>query len=1038
MRSVYLCGVALSAFLLLPAEAGGGAPDAFGTQTAGPSSPLQDESISAFRASVQAILDEVRADAGVEGVSVAVVTPENVLFAGGSGVADARGAPAGAHTVYRIGSLTKAFTAMAFLKLVEQGHATLDAPIQDYVPEFSVRYLDGSDYKITARDLITHHAGLPGNMLSRMWSEDPESAAETIDRANGLYAVPPGTVHAYSNLGTVVLGQAIENISGRTYSDYVLEEILRPLGMNQTGFVVSQAMQPNLAEGFFDHKVLEEPALSPLAAGALYSSVADLAPFMQMILSGGSIPAGHDVLNRVSIEQMFRPQNEDVDLDLGLKIGLPWYLDAIPFPGRIAHHTGGTLTFKSVLVLLPDQGLGVVVLTNAGEGEAITGAIAHRVLDLALQSEFGRVTAVPEHPPLPDLETTECGALYTNGISGPLAVSTEDGSAHLRWKTGEVALESNSPGILEAPEGRPVTVGDFEADRIVCATVAGRSVIVSERGTRRNLIGERIEAYNIPDEWRARLGDYEVLNPDPAALYTNFSLREENGLLLFDFDMPYFGDHDGPAVVRPISEEALLILGLGRATGDVIEVRHTQDGEILHYSGYLLRRRVSAASRVGLDVPMNEAVLPEGVWRSRGYGLVLDQALGAPVRAYQFDPVAGCQLIPSDQFRSEFEVAEGGGTASIRLRRSGAPGSIAFDRVSELPAACRLDATETASPLTVFDNFCAAFRTHYAFFRERRIDWNEACEKERAAISKASDDAALEAAIVRMIRKLNDRHVRLVAGRRVHISGLGPFLEPVFDEFNRSDETSYRPMLDAAIAPYRQAAFASIAGAPATGAGGKVAWGWVRPGVAYLWIGGFTGFGSDPGAGAQAQLAEFRTALNQAMKDLQGAQSVVVDLRLAHGGMDVAALELAGRFSDRPWLGMAKQAWTGDSFTPPQWIYVTPRGDQQFTGPVALLVSNFTVSAAENFAMMMINRPQSALIVGEQTAGVHSDVLPWRLPNGWLVTISNELFQAGDGSVYETTGLTPDIAVAYFEPGTLAAPDRALTAAIEALSSNAR
>lgn len=432
--------------------------------------------------------------------------------------------------------------------------------------------------------------------------------------------------------------------------------------------------------------------------------------------------------------------------------------------------------------------------------------------------------------------------------------------------------------------------------------------------------------------------------------------------------------------------------------------------------------------------------VPDGVWLSRGYGILVDSSADG-MAVYQYDPPVGCLLVertgpavPARNSALEVTKIATESERTLRVHRRGAAGYLVFDRIVEKPALC--DKPVPRDPVTVLNHFCHAFQSHYAFFAERRVDWDAACAQARQTITPASSDQVLFQTLSGLIDKLNDRHVMLMDGRRMHYSGLGPILAPLFERYSKDQrKEKFRAFVDAELAAYKDTTLRhNIATAVNTGANGRLIWGKGKSEIGYIWISGFTDYGPTADSPYEAQMQELRATLDRILQDLKDAPAIVIDLRLSGGGTDLAVLELAGRFSSRPWLAFSKQARSSGGLTDPQWFHVQPTGPMQYDGPVALLVSNFSVSAAENFGMEMMTRPHPVVIVGEPTASVHSDVLPWRLPNGWTVTISNEIFRSSNGTVYETRGLSPAVTVPYFTPATLRDDkDRAVEAALKLL-----
>ena len=164
------------------------------------------------------------------------------------------------------------------------------------------------------------------------------------------------------------------------------------------------------------------------------------------------------------------------------------------------------------------------------------------------------------------------------------------------------------------------------------------------------------------------------------------------------------------------------------------------------------------------------------------------------------------------------------------------------------------------------------------------------------------------------------------------------------------------------------------------------------------------------------QLDVLGRTLDQLMLELQDVDAMIIDMRFNQGGHDAAALKIANRFADKQRLAFTKKAFSNGSFTPQQEIFVYPEGEIQFTGPVVLLTSPATISAAEIFTLSTMGFPH-VIRMGERTQGILSDILNKKLPNGWTLGLSNEVYTAVDGIVYEEIGIPALVEVPVFIPG---------------------
>jgi CubicO group peptidase (beta-lactamase class C family) len=151
--------------------------------------------------------------------------------------------------MYRIGSISKLFTAMATMKLVEDGLLDIDRALKNYLPQFSIRNRFSDSGPITPRTIMTHHSGLPSRLAKGMWSSDPP--ASLLDRLKDEYAAyPTNYVFAYSNIGFALLGLMVEQVSQANFCDYVDQAILGPIGMQQSSFKKTAEVEALLSRGY--------------------------------------------------------------------------------------------------------------------------------------------------------------------------------------------------------------------------------------------------------------------------------------------------------------------------------------------------------------------------------------------------------------------------------------------------------------------------------------------------------------------------------------------------------------------------------------------------------------------------------------------------------------------------------------------------------------------------------------------------------------------------------------------------------------------
>lgn len=330
------------------------------------------------------------ADQTSPGFSVAVARDGEVILARGYGLADVElDVAASPATVYRIGSLTKQFTAAAIMRLVEAGELALDDPITDFLPDYPTQ-----GHTVTVRHLLNHTSGIVSytGLHESRWERDYRmdlSHDELIEIFAGLpYDFEPGAEYRYNNSAYYLLGVIIEAVTGAPFPEYVERELFRPLGLDDTYYCDVRRIIPDRAEGYEydDDTLVNAPFLSmnvPGAAGALCSTVGDLIDWTRLLHTGGVVSAG-------SLRQMTTPtplaSGDTAPYGFGLA------LDELEGHRKIAHG-GGIQGFTSYLSHYPDDALTVAVLTNAGSGGP--GQVEEILARTALGLELPSVVDLP-------------------------------------------------------------------------------------------------------------------------------------------------------------------------------------------------------------------------------------------------------------------------------------------------------------------------------------------------------------------------------------------------------------------------------------------------------------------------------------------------------------------------------------------------------------------------------------------------------------------------------------------------------------------
>lgn len=305
-------------------------------------------------------------------MALGIVRDRQIAHLQGFGVADSSGRAVTPQTPFYIGSVTKSFTALAVMQLVEAGEIDLDAPVQRYLPSFELADTEASA-KITVRNLLNHTTGISTTDGNRFWPSQ-QGLEETVNSLTTIQLDRPvGTTFEYSNLNYSIAGLIVEKVAGQSYADYVTQHIFAPLDMRHS--YASRA--PALADGLagehyyfvgraFGFEGPKPPAILPV--GFLIASAEDITHYAIAQLNDGRYGTA-SILSPQGIAALHAPAPtakwQENYSALGWNVAT-W--DGIP----TVWHNGDTGRAHSMAILMPDRGSAVVLLSNASGFVQIT------------------------------------------------------------------------------------------------------------------------------------------------------------------------------------------------------------------------------------------------------------------------------------------------------------------------------------------------------------------------------------------------------------------------------------------------------------------------------------------------------------------------------------------------------------------------------------------------------------------------------------------------------------------------------------------
>ncbi len=336
---------------------------------------------------------------GAVGATVSVVRDGELLLAKGYGFADleARVPVDARRTLFRIGSISKLFVWTSVMQLVEAGQLDLAEDVNRYLKDVEIPV--GFDRPVTLADLMTHSAGFEDHVIGLFGNDstDLKPIAQLLRNQMPDRVRPPGETSAYSNHGTAIAMQVVEDVSGQPWLEYIEQNILRPLGMSSTTFrqPLPEALAARVSRGYSAGGAEQPFEYVPLApVGAASATAQDMATFMLAWLQLGTLN-GRAVLSPATAERM---QQELFRNAVGANPFLHGFADLSRGDLRVIGHGGDTFWFHSQLSLLPEHGLGVFVSFNTDGGSAreFESDFLDRYFDSSGPAQVGRDAGVDD------------------------------------------------------------------------------------------------------------------------------------------------------------------------------------------------------------------------------------------------------------------------------------------------------------------------------------------------------------------------------------------------------------------------------------------------------------------------------------------------------------------------------------------------------------------------------------------------------------------------------------------------------------------
>lgn len=412
-----------------------------------------------------------------------------------------------------------------------------------------------------------------------------------------------------------------------------------------------------------------------------------------------------------------------------------------------------------------------------------------------------------------------------------------------------------------------------------------------------------------------------------------------------------------------------------------------------------------------------------GVWESIGSGWILEIKDST---AYSFYDITSISCLPRRQ--GEFEdISTSLNLLHDTLSLLVGPITYQFAPIADIPKLCQADLTyqRTHDPIYNFEVFSETVKEHYAFLELNGIDWDKLYTQQKKKLSSNSSDSELYLLIEDTLEKLNDNHAFLEA------------TDSVYDELDKlaKEDESEESFLELGDLPVAEMVAQHHLQEEMTEDSWLIQWGKLTDDLGYvlvktMWLYadleipqsliGSIGFvdayieikdGMYEGDYIEKEVKGVSKIMDQVMHDLTNSGSIVIDIRFNGGGQDVVSFEILSRFiPEKLQIGIQKLRY-GNHHTSILPLFIDARKNA-YTKPVYVLTSSQTGSAAESFSLatMSVNHIKR---IGSSTTGALSTTLDKELPNGWVFSISNEVFMDNNGKFYENIGIPPNYEIDY-------------------------
>jgi CubicO group peptidase (beta-lactamase class C family) len=534
---------------------------------------MKNTDLKDIKAEITNLIEKNLKHYNIVGASVSIVDDCETFYSQGFGFSDKiNKAKVTTDTIFKIGSITKVFTAMAIMQLREQGKIDIDKPITDYIQNFSIKSRFANARPITIRDLLCHHSGLPSDDFRNYFSSDPEEFNSVIEYLKDSYQVhPTGKLFYYSNLGVNLLGVIIERVTGLPYHQYIENVLLKELKMENSAIIPKESSVINISKPYCKGKEQKEGIMKYIPAGGIFSTANDMATYMKAIINHGE----SIFKNEATLNEMLIPQHPNNPMDFNMINGLGWFIGkpGLDYAGKVIWHDGGTPNFFSLTVIIPERKLGITILTNSANGAFMNHQIAIDILRLILKNKFG--LSAPKE--LDNLSIKANHATIQNK-TGKFATIAGITTIYKTGNTLKAKLTSGTVRLLPCKDGWfqlrllifgviPISLKQLSKIRLGVEIVEGKKILIIEQLGFRIPQGIEYKEFNSSEHWKNLVGKYKCISEQIPRI-EKFELCNSKDGLFINISSNKMGHLK--LYLDIINDTEALTCGCGRFAGETI------------------------------------------------------------------------------------------------------------------------------------------------------------------------------------------------------------------------------------------------------------------------------------------------------------------------------------------------------------------------------------------------------------------------------------------------------------------------------------